>query len=102
MSTPIERAMIASRRLGVLQILAEVRATVPDVAMMHALHASSHRVRVDREAVRADYKFLEEVMCVSTELVDDRVLEATITARGALVAQGNLKVDGIADALLER
>ncbi len=98
----IQEAFVAERRLTILRILLEVREAVPDVAMMHALHATARRVKVDREAVREDYKFLEELMCVTTDLVDDRVLEATITSRGALAAQGNIKIPGVADALLER
>jgi predicted ArsR family transcriptional regulator len=90
------------RRLAILRLLVEARGSCGESVLEKGLWALGHRVGVDRDAVRADLRFLETAGCVEIEFFQDKVMVATLTRRGEACAKGNITVDGVAEPAIGR
>lgn len=90
------------RRLVILRLLIEARGSAGESVLEKGLKALGHRIGVDRDAVRADLRFLETAGCVEVEFFQDKVMVAALTRRGEACAEGNIAVDGVAQPSIGR
>jgi hypothetical protein len=86
----------ANRRLCMLRLLLEQEGSANDSVLEIGMKAMGHRLGVDRAYVRAMVRFLETAMLVRIEILRDVVMVAHITDRGANVAQGHQRCEGVA------
>ena len=96
-ATNFAEHLAKDRRLVILRLLVEARGEAGESALEKGLRMYGHRVGVDRDVVRAELRFLVEAECVVTQVLDDRVMVATITKRGVACAEGNIVVPGVAE-----
>lgn len=85
------------RRLAILRLLVEARGSASESVIQKGLRALGHRVGVDRDVVRADFRFLEEAGLCVVEFFQDKVMIAEISRRGVAVADGQIMVEGVAE-----
>lgn len=82
------------RRLAVLRLLNDQQGYSLNESVIHdALKHLGHAV--PRAIVRDDMTWLEERQLLSIEVVADRVWVATLSERGADVATGRSRVEGV-------
>jgi len=82
------------RRLAILRLLSEQQGYSLNDSVLHdALEQLGHSV--PRAIVRDDMNWLAERDLVSIETVAGRVAVATLTERGADVAAGRTRVEGV-------
>lgn len=85
----------ADRRLVILRILAEMPTYTANSSVLHAVlndwgHAPS------RDVVKSELRWLEEQQLLAIEEIGEgAVLMAKLTERGADVAAGRARVDGV-------
>ena len=94
--TTYAEEILADRRLVMLRLLLEDEGCANDKVLEVGLRAVGHRVNVDRDYVRDQMAWLNEARCIRIEYAKDRVMVAHLTDRGAAVARGDLRVEGIA------
>lgn len=92
----------ADRRLAILRLLHEANGQAGESSLEKGLHMYGFRRGVDRDQVRQDLKDLADRDCVEIEYVQDRYMIAAITRRGVSVAEGIIKVEGIAKPAMGR
>lgn len=85
------------RRLAVLRLLVECRGSASESVIQKGLRALGHRVGVDRDIVRGDFRFLEDAGLCVIEFFQDKVMIAEISRRGVAVADGQITVEGVAE-----
>lgn len=85
----------ADRRLAILRLLNEMHGAANESVLETALRALGHRAGLTRDAVRADFRWLEERGLVSLEWFQDKVAVATLKRRGHDVATGAITVEGV-------
>ena len=83
------------RRLVVLRLLKEAGGSANDSILEVGLQQLGHRRGLTREVVRTELEWLKERRLVTLEMFKDTVMVASITARGANVADGHEKVEGV-------
>lgn len=88
--------LLADRRLCVLRLLLDQDGCANDRVLELGLLGLGHRANLDRAYVREIVRFLETADCVTVELFQDKVMVAHLTERGALVAQGRIRCEGVA------
>lgn len=82
------------RRLVVLRLLEEQAGyTVGESVLQVMLERFGHLI--DRATLRGDLHWLSDAACVEVEIVSGRAWIVRLTARGAEVAAGRLRVVGI-------
>lgn len=91
--TEFEKQLQADRRLCILRLLAESGGRANDSVLRGGLEALGH-VKLSREKVRADLRFLIDTGCLRDEFFGD-VQVVDITKRGVEVAEGRVVVEGI-------
>ena len=92
----------ADRRLAILRLLVEAGGEAGESVLEKGLHMLGHRTGVDRDQVRRDLKDLVELDCVEVEFFQDKVMVGAITRRGVSVANGVIKVEGVAAPAMGR
>jgi hypothetical protein len=88
--------LAADRRRWILRILAEDGGHSSETTIESTLAALGHHAGLDREYVREQLRFLETADCITVELYRDKLMVASITARGVAVLEGRKTCDGIA------
>lgn len=86
----------ADRRLCILRLLLEQEGSANDRVLEIGLLALGHRAGLDRAYVRDLIRFLETAACVTVEMFRDTVMVANLTDRGAAVAEGRIRCEGVA------
>lgn len=86
----------AERRLCILQLLVEDGGHANEANLEQSLEAMGHRQGIEQKVVRQYLRDLEAVDCIEIEMVRDKIMVASITARGVKVARGQITVDGVA------
>ncbi|WP_312679858.1 VpaChn25_0724 family phage protein [Stutzerimonas nitrititolerans] len=95
MSTPYSNFLRADMRLVILRSLAELPGYRANSSVLHTvLQHWGHEP--SRDQVKGELRWLEEQALVSIEAIGDgSVLLVTLTERGADVAAGRARVDGV-------
>lgn len=86
----------ADRRLCILRLLLEDGGHGNESVLEKGLEALGHRSGLERSVVRGYLTHLETAGCVTIDYYRDKVMVASITARGVKVARGQVTVDGVA------
>lgn len=87
--------LTAERRLVILRILAEMPVYRANSSVLHSMLAD-WALESSRDQVRTELRWLEEQQLLTIEEAGDgAVLLATLTERGADVAAGRARVDGV-------
>ena len=90
-------ALAANRRLCILKLLVEDRGSSNDSVLEMALKSLGHHAGMDRAYVRDQLRFLETAGCLRIEFFKDQVMVARINDRGAAVASGAIRCEGVAE-----
>lgn len=95
MSTPYSNFLRADMRLVILRSLAELPSYRANSSVLHTvLQHWGHEP--SRDQVKTELRWLEEQALVSIDSIGDgAVLLVTLTERGADVAAGRARVDGV-------
>lgn len=96
---PYAEALTAERRLVILQLLAQGDGHANERVIMVGLRAMNHRTGVDEAWVREQLRWLAKAECVTTDLAGDNTMLVQLSQRGALVADGSVRCDGVARPL---
>lgn len=86
----------AIRRLALLQLIVQDGGRGNDGVLLTAMRQLGHRQFMDQGAVRRLLGELADRACVTTEMVRDTVMVATITERGRMAVAGDVSIGGIA------
>lgn len=86
----------ADRRLCILRLLLEDGGHGNESVLEKGLEALGHRAGLERTVVRGYLTFLETAGLVTVDFYRDKIMVASITARGVKVAKGQVTVDGVA------
>jgi len=86
----------ADRRLIILRFLVEIGGRATESAIERTLIDLGEGLGLDRTIVRQFLKDLEERDCVVIAYHMDKLMIADITKRGVAVAEGRVRVDGVA------
>jgi hypothetical protein len=89
--------LAANRRLAILKLLMEARGSSNESVLEMALREMGHHAEMTRVYVRAQLTFLERAGCIRIEFFNDKVMVAHLTERGASVATGAIRCDGVAE-----
>lgn len=95
MSSYAER-LDADRRLAILKLLVEDEGHSNESVVEVGLIDLGHSRGVDRAYVRDQLRALEKSGAIRLEFYRDTVMVAHLTERGVAIAEGRIRVDGIA------
>ena len=88
-----EEFLRSDRRLCILRLLTEINGSANESVLHSGLEALGH-VRIPRDEIRKDIRFLIDNGCATNEWYGDLQV-VFITRRGVEVAEGRLGVEGI-------
>lgn len=89
----MQQILTADQRLVILRTLTEAGFDANESILSSGLEMYGHRI--SRDLVRNHLNWLEEQGLVRIERLTNGYMVATITARGADVAEGRVVIDGV-------
>jgi len=92
----MREAILAERRLALLQLLIASGGRSNDGTLTTAMREIGHRQSLDQAGVREMLRELAERDCVGLDMVRDTVMVAKITERGRMAAAGDVEIGGVA------
>lgn len=87
--------VVEDRRLVLLRLLDEAHGSANESVLHTGLQLLGHRRGVTREVVHADLHWLAERHLLTVEYFAEKVIVATLSARGRNVARGDEIVAGV-------